>query len=231
MDSGIPDSAILDRVTWRFLVAVVASSLLFACDSKPSGQPLSALMTPEEQRASNEAGERREKEAAERREKEAQAAVERARKEAAERRETLKAKYAPMTPGQRLEAINRECTGGPCDHETLIAIAGAGANDAERLRLVNAITKAEGAFAEKKDRDARDAFAAAYDKQLLAKGLNPTGVKAVGSDKSTLRIEIGMCSRQFLHEIQTGDIAAQLKAVGFKRLECTDGYLVGTADL
>jgi len=239
MDSGIPDSAILDRMTMRFLVAAVALTLLLGCNAKPSGRP---FMTPEEQQAAREASERREKEAAEHRKEQEAADAERQQKEAAERREALKAKYAPMTPAQRLSAITRECTEGPCVHETLIAIASAAATDAERLSLVNAITRAENAFAEKKDRnarndaekkarDARDAFAVAYDQQLLAKGLNPTSVKAVGADKTTLRLEIGLCSRQFLYEIQRGDIATQLKAVGFKHLECTDGYLVGSADL
>jgi leucyl-tRNA synthetase len=70
----------------------------------------------------------------------------------------------------------------------------------------------------------RDALAKSIENEMLDKGFN-VDVSATGPDHTTLHLKYIFVSKVFAHQLsENGEFFEQLRAAGFKKLICTDGY-------
>ena len=70
---------------------------------------------------------------------------------------------------------------------------------------------------------ARRAFGSVYERTLLRNGFNVT-VRVTGANATLLHIDWPLCSKSALFQITDGDDGEKLRDLGFKRVECADGY-------
>ena len=74
------------------------------------------------------------------------------------------------------------------------------------------------------NRTLRDSMAQTLENKLLDEGYN-VDVKAIGNDHTTLHIKWILVSKVLAHQLsQEGSFFSNARAVGFKRVEITDGY-------
>lgn len=137
----------------------------------------------------------------------------------------------------RLAACSKDCAGRGAD---LIAaerqrVKDAAKQEADRKKAEAAEKKAEAA--EKRAEEARlaairkrEAFADAYDEQLLRAQRNPDGVWATGAEKRTLYVRAWFCSRQYVHNFANGSDGKAAASYGFNRIECANSFEAWEAD-
>ncbi|MCA9598458.1 MAG: hypothetical protein KC776_34330 [Myxococcales bacterium] len=126
----------------------------------------------------------------------------------------LGAKYAAMTPDQRVRAARSAClVGDDCDPKTAEALLGAAKDAKERESLAGA---------------ARPAFASQYQRALDAKGKK---ADAVVADGDKLVVKGSACTRFLLENFLGGAEHGSAKALGFRRIECDSKALKAGADL
>lgn len=134
----------------------------------------------------------------------------------AARRAEASARFAKMTPADRLEAAKHACYVGPaCEPGVTDALYEAG-TDAERAayRVV-----------------ARPAFAEQYRALLESRGKRPDSVQAAERQGTLLRVTGELCSGFFVKDFVASDAAARARFLGFDHFECRSRALTAKAEL
>lgn len=86
------------------------------------------------------------------------------------------------------------------------------------------VQRAERTAAARQAREARRAFVATYERELLLKGYDVT-VSATGTDGTTLRIKWILVSRPLAYQVSNNtEWNAHVRALGFTRVVLSDGY-------
>jgi hypothetical protein len=229
------------RIAVGAVLALVLGSIvmLIAASDGPAffGPSSAELEAKAHEQAKREAriGEQEAARADERKKAERGAAAELERTRAAAVHAAMVADFAKLTPAARASKMRASCDPDGafkvCDDETVQALAEAGASEAEKMQLRALATKQLEAFAATKKAAERERYAAAFDRRLLARQMNPDGVTAEGPEKKTLRIKIWACSRQMLSDIAGSELGDELRAKGFARVECSSATLTGSVDL
>ena len=97
-------------------------------------------------------------------------------------------------------------------------------HDDEQARVQTAEARKHAVEEAALNRALRDSMAQTLENKLLDEGYN-VDVKAIGNDHTTLHIKWILVSKVLAHQLsQEGSFFSNARAVGFKRVEITDGY-------
>ncbi len=112
---------------------------------------------------------------------------------------------------------------------------GADALDRQRQRYRRQVERAQRDL-DTADRNAeralREAYAATLDRSFIEQGIEVQGVEATGENAATLRVRYALCGRVFLDRLAgEGSTQAQLRQLGFRRVECRSGFDTAWIDL
>jgi hypothetical protein len=144
------------------------------------------------------------------------------------------ASYRSLTPQKRLEAMTKACAVGEndCDDDVIAQIMEAAADDNERSRMNNKATELREKATERSNLEDRPKFAAAYEKKLLDRHLNPDWVMAVGTQKRTLQVRGWFCrGKQFTNDFADHErLWVLTHGIGFRRMECVSALTTASID-
>jgi hypothetical protein len=122
--------------------------------------------------------------------------------------------------------MRNTCPAGTCNRLAVWRIVEAAESEPERKRLnsladklVASDQKISAVIADKRDAAERRNYADRYETHLLERHMNPEGVRASGTNNTTLMVNGWFCSRQFIYDL-VKDAGEEARRLGFVKLEC-----------